>query len=76
MEGALVAYLQVASSIRWHVIQWQLRPGTPMPAEYELAELYGVHRDTMRRAYDILRRYGMLETKRGSGTFVKRRAEM
>jgi DNA-binding transcriptional regulator YhcF (GntR family) len=75
-DGVVPAYLQVAVTVSWHVIQWQLPVGTPLPPEHELAELFGVHRDTVRRAFDILRRYGMLETRRGTGTFVKFRADM
>jgi DNA-binding transcriptional regulator YhcF (GntR family) len=75
-DGIVPAYLQVAANIRWYIIQWQLPVGSPLPAETELAELYGVSRDTVRRAYDILRRYGMLATKRGAGTFVRSRPDM
>jgi len=75
-DGIVPAYLQVAANVRWYVIQWQLPVGTALPAENELAELYGVSRDTVRRAYDILRRYGMLATRRGLGTFVKSRPDM
>jgi DNA-binding GntR family transcriptional regulator len=75
-DGIVPAYLQVAANVRWYVIQWQLPVGTPLPAENDLAELYGVSRDTVRRAYDILRRYGMLATRRGMGTFVKSRPDM
>jgi DNA-binding transcriptional MocR family regulator len=76
LDGVVPAYLQVASNVRWHIIQWQLPAGTPLPAENELAELYGVSRDTVRRAYDILRRYGMLATRRGMGTVVRLRPDM
>lgn len=76
LDGIVPAYLQVAANVRWHVIQWQLPEGAPLPTENELAELYGVSRDTVRRAYDILRRYGMIATKRGTGTFVKSRPDM
>jgi DNA-binding transcriptional regulator YhcF (GntR family) len=75
-DGIVPPYLQVASNVRWHIIQWQLPVGTPLPPETDLAELYGVSRDTVRRAYDILRRYGMIATRRGAGTFVKSRPDM
>jgi DNA-binding transcriptional regulator YhcF (GntR family) len=76
LEGIVPAYLQVASNVRWHVIQWQLPVGTPLPAENDLAELYGVSRDTVRRAYGILRAYGMIATRRGAGHYLKSRPDM
>jgi len=76
LDGIVPAYLQVASNVRWYVIQWQLPAGAPLPTENELAELYGVSRDTVRRAYEILRRYGMIATRRGMGTFVRSRPDM
>jgi DNA-binding transcriptional regulator YhcF (GntR family) len=76
LEGIVPAYLQVASNVRWHVINWQLDVGTPLPAENDLAELYGVSRDTVRRAYGILRTYGMIGTRRGAGHYLKSRPDM
>jgi DNA-binding transcriptional regulator YhcF (GntR family) len=76
LEGIVPAYLQVASNVRWHIINWQLDVGTPLPAENDLAELYGVSRDTVRRAYGILRTYGMIGTRRGAGHYIKSRPDM
>jgi DNA-binding transcriptional regulator YhcF (GntR family) len=76
LEGIVPVYLQVASNIRWHVIQWQLPAGTPLPAENDLAGLYGVSRDTVRRAYGILRMYGMIATRRGAGHYLKSRPDL
>jgi DNA-binding transcriptional regulator YhcF (GntR family) len=76
LEGIVPAYLQVASNVRWHIINWQLDVGTALPAENDLAELYGVSRDTVRRAYGILRTYGMIGTRRGAGHYVKSRPDM
>jgi DNA-binding transcriptional regulator YhcF (GntR family) len=76
LEGIVPAYLQVASNVRWHIINWQLDVGTPLPAENDLAELYGVSRDTVRRAYGILRTYGMIGTRRGAGHYLKSRPDL
>ncbi len=76
LEGIVPVYLQVASNVRWHVIQWQLPVGTPLPPENELAELFGVSRDTARRALGILRTYGMIATRRGAGHYVRSRPDM
>ncbi|WJS92674.1 GntR family transcriptional regulator [Microbacterium testaceum] len=47
-------------------------PGESLPAERELAALYGVSRDTVREALKELSDAGWLETRRGryGGTFV------
>lgn len=76
LEGIVPAYLQVASNVRWHIINWQLDVGSSLPAENELAEMYGVSRDTARRAYGILRTYGMIGTRRGAGHYLKSRPDM
>lgn len=54
--------------------RWQR--GAPLPTQNELAELYGVSRDTVRRAYEIPRQAGLIATRRGAGTVVKSRPAM
>lgn len=54
-----------------------LRPGlltgaygsTPLPDEGALAVAHGVSRNTVREALDLLRQEGLVERRRGSGTF-------
>lgn len=50
----------------------ELRPSDRLPAETSLAEAFGVAPMTVRAALQILRQYGVLETRRGrnGGTFV------
>lgn len=45
--------------------------GTRLPAEPELAERLGVGRSTLREAVRALAHAGMLETRQGSGTYVR-----
>lgn len=45
--------------------------GTKLPNEYELAEKFGVGRSTIREAVKSLVSKGVLEVRRGAGTFVK-----
>ena len=52
----------------------QLQPGDTVPPEWELAELYGVSRLTVRRALDDLVRQDWLNRRQGVGTFVSRPA--
>ena len=46
-------------------------PGSKLPTESELIDLYGVSRMTVRRAVDDLRRDGIVERKPALGTFVR-----
>ncbi|MDX6390314.1 MAG: hypothetical protein QOJ73_1377, partial [Streptosporangiaceae bacterium] len=43
------------------------------PAERELATVYGVAYDTVRRANELLRERGLIVTVHGRGTFVAER---
>lgn len=44
--------------------------GQKLPNEFELGELFGVGRSTIREAVKLLSSKGILEVRRGSGTYV------
>jgi GntR family transcriptional repressor for pyruvate dehydrogenase complex len=48
-----------------------LRPGTRLPPERQLAQQLQVGRTTVREALKLLTLSGLLEARRGSGTYVK-----
>lgn len=50
-----------------------LRPGSKLPTEHELAERFGVNRLTVRQAMAELARGGLVSPRQGVGTFVARR---
>ncbi len=50
-------------------------PGSELPSENELTELYGVSRITVRRAIDELYRAGYIEKKQGKRGYVKETAK-
>ncbi len=50
-------------------------PGDKLPNEIELSKILGVSRTTLREAVKILVTAGILEIKRGKGTFVSENAE-
>ncbi|MBK1788433.1 GntR family transcriptional regulator [Prauserella cavernicola] len=48
-------------------------PGSRLPGERALSEEYGVALDTVRKATQILRDRGLVQTLKSKGTFVARR---
>jgi DNA-binding transcriptional MocR family regulator len=62
--------LQLAVAMRWAIIQQQVPEGTQLPSEPVLAEWFGISRDTVSRAFGILRHAGIVATKRGKGHYV------
>jgi GntR family transcriptional regulator len=67
------AYLRIADHIRQQIHSGQLAPAARLPTLRELAEAHGVSEILIRRALDILRTEGLVESKRGSGTYVRPR---
>ena len=60
----------IASKIKRSIIEQNLSPGTKLPNETSLLELYGVSRPTLREAVKILITENIIEIRRGKGTFV------
>ena len=69
-EGAPL-YYQVKEYIKEDIENGTFRPGERIPAEPELLEQYQVSRITVRRAVEELCKEGLLEKRRGTGTFVR-----
>lgn len=70
-QSKLPLYDQIERNLRNLIINGKLNPGDIMPSEWELVELYGVSRLTVRRALDELVRQNWLERKHGVGTYVR-----
>ena len=52
--------------------EWEI--GSKLPSEPELADFFGVSRATVRSAVKMLQRSGLLQSKSGSGTYVRDQA--
>ena len=63
-------YYQLADRLREDVTKGELVLGGPLPSENELMKKYDISRGTIREAMRILIRDGLIERKRGIGTFV------
>lgn len=70
----LPLYEQIERNMRELILNNRLQPGEVVPPEWELANLYGVSRLTVRRALDELVRQDWLIRRHGVGTFVSRPA--
>jgi len=63
---------RVVSEIQDQIIDGKLPPGTKLPPERELTEQLGVSRTALREAVRMLVSKGLLETRPGVGSFVKK----
>jgi len=70
MPGGLPAYQRIQSVIRKRIDSGQLQPGDPVPSERDLAKTHHVSLMTARHALAFLEREGLVERRRGIGTFV------
>lgn len=67
------AYERIAAHLRELIRSGDLAPGNRLPAHRVLADEHGVSEITIRQAVDLLRTEGLVESKRGSGTYVRPR---
>ncbi|MFW5802985.1 MAG: GntR family transcriptional regulator [Verrucomicrobiota bacterium] len=63
-------FTKVADKLRECIENGEYERGSPLPAERVLAEQYGVNRLTLRKALDLLHSKGVVERRKGRGTFV------
>lgn len=61
---------QIEDALMKYILQEPVEPGQKIPNEFELAEKFGVGRSTIREAVKGLVSRGILEVRRGSGTYV------
>src|SRR5215510_10802291 len=61
---------EVVSQLREMIHKGELRPGDRLPPERDLAKLLGVSRPTLRAGISSLAAVGVLQPRRGAGTFV------
>ncbi|MFC5994305.1 GntR family transcriptional regulator [Pseudonocardia hispaniensis] len=71
IQKVLPKYLQIAGHIRDQIVRGDLRPGDEVSSERELAAAWSVARPTAARALESLRVQGLVESRQGSGTYVR-----
>ncbi len=61
---------RVVDNILSYIADNDIKIGTKLPNEFELAEMFGVGRSTIREAIKVLASKQVLEVRRGAGTYV------
>src|ERR1043166_809687 len=69
-RSVLPAYQRIQLALRRRIDSGQLRPGDPVNSERDLAKMHEVSLMTARHALTSLEREGIVERRRGVGTFV------
>ena len=69
----LPLYRQIETDVRDRIRSGDLVPGAQLPTEVELVEHFGVSRATVRQALRELVAEGLVEIRRGLGTYVTQR---
>ncbi|MBY0124066.1 FadR family transcriptional regulator [Bacillus sp. S/N-304-OC-R1] len=64
-------YVEIVKQLRLMIEQEGLKPGDKLPSERELCERLIVGRSSVREALRALELLGLIETRRGEGTFIR-----
>ena len=65
----------IAQQIRLKILAGDFEQGAKLPTEYELSEIFKVSRNVVREAIARLKLNGLIETRRGIGSFVSQNAQ-
>lgn len=63
-------YLQLADRLNRQIVSGELKPGDKLPSVRETAVASKVNPNTVQRTYRELEASGIVESRRGQGTFV------
>ena len=63
-------YVQIVDEVRRAVVLGHLRPDDPLPSVRQLAVELRVNPNTVSQAYRELERQGVVQVRRGQGTYV------
>ncbi|MED0772379.1 GntR family transcriptional regulator [Bacillus siamensis] len=69
-------YLQIADRVYYRLIRNGLSPGDKLPSVREMAVQMKVNPNTIQRTYSEMERLGIVETRRGQGTFIAERPDL
>lgn len=60
----------IVEMVTHYLLSGELKPGDKLPTEVELTQLLGVGRNSVREAIKMLSSLGVVEIRRGTGTFI------
>lgn len=63
-------YRQIADQLRERIGDGSIPVGRRIPSMVEMEQYYGVARDTLRKAVQVLKDEGLVETVNGMGIYV------
>ena len=63
-------YIQMSNTLRTAITEGEYKSGSRLPTEQQLMEQFGVSRQTVRNALEILTKEGLIQRRQGSGTVV------
>lgn len=69
-EGPVPPYRQIADDLRTQIRDGSIPVGRRIPSLVDLEQRYGVARDTLRKAVQVLRDEELVETVQGMGVYV------
>jgi GntR family transcriptional regulator, transcriptional repressor for pyruvate dehydrogenase complex len=61
---------QIMEQLKQLIVDGTLKPGDKMPNEYDLADMFGVGRSTIREVLKIFQYMGVVELRNPKGTFI------
>lgn len=64
-------YIEIVKKLKEMIVEDGLKPGDKLPSERELSEHLSVGRSSVREALRALELLGLIETRRGEGTFFR-----
>ncbi len=70
-QDTMPKYFTLMHWIRDQVAEGALQLGDKLPSEKELGERFSISRQTVRQATSVLENEGILERRRGSGTYIR-----
>ncbi|MFD6913737.1 GntR family transcriptional regulator [Streptomyces virginiae] len=71
-RSGITTYLQIVQQTKQALRLGLLEPGDKLPAAREVVEATAINPNTVLKAYRELEREGLVEAKRGLGTFIRK----
>ncbi len=69
-------YRQIIEEIQRQIARGELSPGQQVPSQRELALKMRVNPNTIQRVYREMENMGIIETRRGQGTFIVEKSDL